>query len=441
MEPVVSSKANFAASTLEDQLRSIVSTERVRAAGPEDSIAGVRARVIVEPANEKELASVLRLANADGLAVVPRGSGTKLGWGNPPKRADIILSTARLDKIIEHSWADLTVTVEAGCTIQKLQTALAQRGQRLALDPLWPDRATVGGVLSANDSGAWRLRFGSLRDLIIGATSALADGTLASSGGKVVKNVAGYDLQKLATGALGTLGVITRAIFRLHPLPANARTTTIFPPDLAAAQRTLLSIQDSKLAHTALQLRVSSDAQPQIDVLLEGTQTGITAQHEQLTKLVAPERIDETSPSVWQAREQLWPDSKSATTTDAPDSSNPHFAIAKISTLPASISTTVEVIHHLGLEHHLKWSAVVQALGIGWTRLQGDPSGVSPALESFRADVERSGGSLVVLDRSNSLISIEAWGTPSDSLPLMRAVKMQFDPAGTLNPGRFLGGI
>src|SRR5207302_10151585 len=107
---------------------------------------------------ESEVSEILRPSNMTGLAVIPRGSGTKLGWGNPPTRADLILSTARLNEIIEHAWADLTVTVEAGCTIQQLQETLAQHGQRLALDPLWPEKATIGGVLSANDSGALRSR-------------------------------------------------------------------------------------------------------------------------------------------------------------------------------------------------------------------------------------------------------------------------------------------
>src|SRR5207302_4207274 len=138
--------------------------------------------------------------------VIPLCGCTKLSWGNPPSRASLLRSTARLNRVLEHAWADLTVTIGAGCTIQTLQQTLAQHGQCLALDPLWPEKATVGGILSTNDSGALRLRFGALRDLIIGVTIALPDGTLASSGGKVVKNVAGYDLPKLATGALGTLG-------------------------------------------------------------------------------------------------------------------------------------------------------------------------------------------------------------------------------------------
>src|SRR6266852_18850 len=201
---------------------------------------------LIEPATPQELAAELKRANDAGLALAPRGGGTKCDWGNPPARCDAIVSTACLNRVIEHAWADLTVTVEAGCTLANLQATLAEHGQRLAVDALWPERATIGGILSTNDTGALRLSFGGLRDLIIGATVALADGTLAVSGGKVVKNVAGYDLQKLVTGALGTLGVITQAVFRLHPLPRHSRTLTIAPPTLDEAQRILLAIQSSQ---------------------------------------------------------------------------------------------------------------------------------------------------------------------------------------------------
>jgi len=167
-----------------DELRGLVGAEHLRAAGPGDAVAGVAPRMVAEPGNEKELATVLRWANDAGLTVAPRGGGTKLGWGNPPARLDLVISTARLDGIVEHAWADLTVVVQAGATIAKVQQALGQHGQRIATDPLWPERATVGGILSTNDSGALRLRFGALRDLIIGVTLALPDGTLAHSGAK-----------------------------------------------------------------------------------------------------------------------------------------------------------------------------------------------------------------------------------------------------------------
>src|SRR5271154_1199791 len=314
---------------IEHGFRTILAPDSIRAATSTDSACGVQPKFVLEPANEQQLASVLRLANDANLAVIPRGGGTKLSWGNPPSRADVILSTACLDKIIEHAWADLTVSVEAGCTIQKLQTALAQHGQRLALDPLWPSQATIGGILSTNDSGSLRLRFGALRDLIIGVTLALPDGTLASSGGKVVKNVAGYDLPKLVTGALGTLAVITRAIFRLHPLPRNAKTLSISGCNLEEMQRLILAVQDSKLAHTSLQARISQGAEPAVDILFEGTEAGIAAQEAQLRELARPAAATDAPSAVWNASQELWESTSTGT-----------VAVAKITTLPASIART-----------------------------------------------------------------------------------------------------
>src|SRR5215467_11222063 len=258
-----------AATSTENLFRSVLNSDQIRAAAPADAVSGVQPLLILEPATESQLAAALRLANESKLVVIPRGGGTKLGWGNPPSRAGLVLSTARLNRVTQHAWADLTVTVEAGCTTQTLQETLARHGQRLALDPLWPEKATVGGILSTNDSGALRLRFGALRDLIIGVTIALPDGTLASSGGKVVKNVAGYDLPKLVTGALGTLGVITRAVFRLHPIPHHTRTLTTTASSLEAAQELILGVQHSQLAHTSLQVRIAQDSGALLDVLFE----------------------------------------------------------------------------------------------------------------------------------------------------------------------------
>jgi len=352
--------------------------------------------VAVEPADERETSEILRSANSAGQAVIPTGGGTKLDWGNPPRKADVLLSLRRQNRVIEHAWADLTVTVEAGCTIAELQRTLAEHGQRLAIDPLWPDRATVGGVLSTNDSGALRLGYGSLRDLIIGITLVLADGTIAKSGGKVVKNVAGYDLPKLATGGLGTLGVITRAVFRLHPLPRNTRTLTIAMDDADAMQRVVLSILGAQLAPAAVQVRNGH-----VDILLEGTLDGIAAQESVIATFGA---VREGSPAVWNAREELWGERP----------------IVKFTTLPSRIAAASALFPRF----------VIQAIGIGFAPFQGD-------LAALRAAIERDGGSLAILGPSK----LDAWGSPGDALPLMRAVKAQFDPKDTLNPGRFVGGI
>jgi len=416
-------------SSSEENLRAVVGPKNLRAASAADTVFGVAPQFVAKPEDEKRLTATLALANDAGIAVVPRGGGTKLDWGNPPKAAQLILSTARLNRIVEHAWADLTVTVEAGCTLQSLQETLAQHGQRLAIDGLWPERATVGGVLSTNDSGSLRLRFGALRDLIIGVTIALPDGTLASSGGKVVKNVAGYDLPKLVTGAYGTLGIITRAVFRLHPLPRAAKTFSFTSENFLALQQHILAIQDSQLAHTSLQVRCSADALSLADILFEATDAGLAAQESQLRKLLDPARVEQSSGNPWNARQDLW--SVPTKTT----------LLAKISLLPTDFAKILGSLQSLCESHKIIWRIVLQATGIGMLRLEGEATPLSAAVEQLRAELHSRGGSLVVLRRPPDLHSMDAWGNAGDGLSLMRAVKHQLDPKNTLNPGRFVGGI
>jgi len=418
--------------TLESDFRAIVGDQGVRPATSAEAIGNLQPKLLLEPATEQQLAATLRLANEANLAVIPRGGGTKQAWGNPPIRADVILSTKRLDKILEHVWSDMTVSVEAGCTVATLQQALAQHGQRLAIDLLWPSTATIGGILSTNDAGALRLRFGPLRDLVIGATIALPDGTLASSGGKVVKNVAGYDLQKLITGAYGTLGVITRAVFRLHPLPKETRTISCLARDTAEAQRLLLAIQDSKLAHSALQVRFIANSSPQLDVLFEATRAGLDAQTEKLKSLVTPVPTSESDPPVWKARQELF--------TAARDDSN-SCALAKLSFLPTEFAATMQHVARAATANQLSVNAVAQAFGIAIVLLRGPLANLRAALAAIRAEREHNAGSVVVLHRPEAMPQLDAWGTPGDSVPIMRAIKQQLDPKSTLNPGRFLGGI
>jgi glycolate oxidase FAD binding subunit len=416
--------------SIQEELQAIVGKEYLRPAEYADAVCGIAPRFVVEPENERQVAAVLATANAAGVGVVPRGGGTKLDWGNPPKRVNVILSTARLNRVIEHAWADLTVTVEAGCTLQALESTLAQRGQRLAFDGLWPERATVGGALSTNDSGALRLRFGALRDLIIGVTLALPEGTLAASGGKVVKNVAGYDLPKLATGALGTLGVITRAVFRLHPLCPTTSSLTFKPSSWDEMQKLLHAIQDSKLAHTSLQIRAASSSALQADVLFEATEAGLAAQTEHLQKLLGgtPVRASSTM-QVWQARQDLF------------SSLSENSVVAKFSVLPSDIAKSVEWIESASTRNKASWQAVIQATGLGWLRYDANANSLAETLTSLRAQFESAGGSSVLLQRPDSLWAVDAWGNPGDALPLMRAVKSRLDPQNTLSHGRFVGGI
>ena len=200
-----------------------------RAAGEEDAILGVQPSVVFEPESIEEAVEVMRETGRDGKSLAVVGGGTDLELGTPPSRLDVVVRTRRLARVIEHAPSDQIVIAQAGMTLSALQQTLAPHGQQLALDPPLPERATVGGIVAANAFGPRRARYGSVRDLIIGISLVRADGTLARGGGKVVKNVAGFDLPKLLVGSLGTLGMIVSATFRLHPLPED--TATLLMPE------------------------------------------------------------------------------------------------------------------------------------------------------------------------------------------------------------------
>jgi glycolate dehydrogenase FAD-binding subunit len=376
-----------------------------------------------------DVATLLRDASRDGLAVTPRGGGTKLDWGQPPRRADMVLSTARLDRMLEHAWGDMTATVEAGCTVARLQHALAEHGQRLACDPLWPERATIGGILATNDNGPLRARFGALRDLIIGVTLVLPDGTVAKSGGKVVKNVAGYDLPKLATGSFGTLAVIAQAVFRLHPLPHETRTLTFAAPRVEPLCELALAVQGSQLALVSLQVRAGRSAEPALDVGFEGTRAGLDSQQDELLRLAADVRRVDPPTSVWRIREELWRGTQPAVT-------------GSFSVLPTELFAFCAQVRDVSKSTALNWHVVAQGVGVGQFRLEAPSDELIAALLRLRTAAERRGGTLVVVVGPEDLKTrFDVWGSPGDALPLLRRVKQQLDPRGTLSPGRFVGGL
>src|SRR5215204_3333528 len=238
--------------SLED-LQRIVGEDHAREAAPEDAIDGVKPSFVAEPGSVEETSELLRFAADEGLAVCPRGGGTKSSLGNPPRELDLVLSTARMVDVIEYVPGDQVVRVQAGIRLQDLQERLAESDQMLAIDP--PEKgATIGGIVAANSSGPRRYRYGTIRDLIIGITVVLHDGTVAKAGSKVVKNVAGYDLSKLFTGSLGTLGIIATANFRLHPRPEASRTVAVEVAGPQQAQAAAQAIVHSQVEATAVEL-------------------------------------------------------------------------------------------------------------------------------------------------------------------------------------------
>jgi glycolate dehydrogenase FAD-binding subunit len=411
-----------------EALRAVVAEGGVRRGVPADAICGVVPELYVEPADEGELSRVLRYANQAELLVSPRGSGSKLQWGTPPPAVDLAISTARFNRILEYAPHDMTVIAGAGVSVAQLQSALAAHRQRLALDPLWPAQATVGGVIATNDSGALRLRYGGIRDLILGITVILADGTVATSGGKVVKNVAGYDLPKLMSGALGTLGIITRAVFRLHPVPESSSTLSFAFGECKPANDFILAIADSLAVPSGLQMRSAANGSTYVDVRIDGIEAGIAAQMQAVRKLAGEAAAAVAEGDPWQAREQLWLDSAKT-------------CILKLSVLPTQLASTAQFVRaSLG---EAGWRLLLYSTGLAWLRVEtAESERIVALVASLRAHLAPMRGSAVLLQAPLELRRrVDVWGEAGGALPLMTRIKQQFDPRGILNRARFVGGI
>jgi len=392
-------------------------------AGAADAVDGVLPKLCAAPRSAGEVAELLRHAEKERLAVIARGAGTKLGWGTPPERADLVLQTRRLDRVIEHAAADLVVRAESGVRLSDLQAQLAGASQRLSLDPPEPG-ATLGGIVAAAASGPRRHRFGAPRDLLLGITVALADGTVAKAGGKVVKNVAGYDLGKLFTGSLGTLGVIVELAFRLHPLP-QARAWIVAQLETPeAATLAVLDLLGSTLVPSAVELDWTPGEPVRLGILFEGRLPGVEAQAEAARTLLGQGVVNETAFDVAAAR------------------TAPALEL-QIAALPADLTVVLNNVRDAARER-------------GLTPRVSGRAGLGVLLASFgNADAEVHAGVVAALrrrlDKRASVVirrasvdvkrRADVFGDAGDALPLMRRVKQRFDPANTLAPGRFVGGI
>jgi glycolate oxidase FAD binding subunit len=351
---------------------------------------------------------VLQNADANGVGVEIVGAGTKRSWAGAV-RGDVVLETRGIAGVREHSWQDMTATVGAGTTWMEMQRVLAKHGQMVALDPLWAERATVGGVIAANDSGALRLRYGSLRDLVIGMTIVLADGTIARSGGKVVKNVAGYDLHKLMIGAFGTLAVVTDVTFRLHSIPRNTRTWSFESTDAGACGQMLMKVLDSQLSVQAMQLRANA-AGFALDVAIASIDEVMREQWSLLDSLAGC--AGAIPGDVFAARERLFAG---------------EGVVAKVTMLATAIARISTEVARLGGE------ALTQASGIMLARL-ADARSVHRLRELVAAE---GVGAVTVLRGEDGYGLLPTGG---DAGRVMREIKRQFDGKGQLNPGVVIGG-
>jgi len=412
---------------------------RVHTAETTDDVMSVHPQIVVEPEREDEVATLLTYANKESLKVLVRGGGTQLHTGFPPTGGDILISTARLNKLVEHEPQDLTVTVQAGMSLINLQNALAGAQQWLALDPMLAPEATIGGIIATNSSGPRRLRYGGVRDQIIGVRVVLADGTIAKGGGKVVKNVAGYDLPKLFTGSLGTLGVIVEATFRLYPLPITSRTVTFTSSDVTSLCKLAVQVIGSTLVPTIVDIfGTTSQGEYTMAVRFETGQEAAEAQCTTLLDMTKRASISQDVRTLQRENEeQFWSDMN----RQAADSSNSSIMI-KASVLPTDIahwlSQLQRVTQHLELTTNWRVHA---GHGLVFAQLAGDEFSLMKAVDELRQAAMTKRGSLVVLDApSSSLQQLDVWG-PSSAIEVMRRIKARFDPNGILNPGRFIGRI
>jgi glycolate oxidase FAD binding subunit len=368
-------------------------------------------RVAVRPSSVDELADAMRAAAADRATVGIRGAGTKATWGGVGSDPDVVVDTTAMNAVVEHAAGDLVVTVQAGTPLAGLQHHLAGARQWLALDPPEP-AATVGGVVATTAGGPHRLRFGTPRDLLIGITVVLADGTVARSGGKVVKNVAGYDLGKLFTGSFGTLGVIAECTFRLHPVSPVVRVVSFATSAPASPVRDLLR---SHLVPSAIEW--DGDA---LHVVIESTEAGAAAQAEQAAAILGGGDVGERLPDGF--GERPWREGDVGIKV-----THRLSAFGPVVNLLAAIPDAA-VSAHAG-------SGVAYA---GW---RGQPVETSVVVDRLRDAVSAYDGTVIVVDAPREVKEVvDVWG-PVRGLDVMRRIKEQFDPDARMSPGRFVGGI
>jgi glycolate oxidase FAD binding subunit len=407
-------------------------TAQVFHEGPDDS-----PMLHLVPGSLIELGDILRWAGTEGLSLLPRGGGTKIGWGPAPAVVDGWLSTTRLPAAIDHCAGDLTATLPAGLALDAANRILGEHGQCLPLDP--PDRgaATVGGIIATNDSGPRRLRFGAPRDLIIGMEMVLADGRVAKAGGRVVKNVSGYDLARLMCGSLGTLVVVATATFKLAPLPHASRTVVADLSDSAGLAALARAIARAPFQPSAVEI----DGPPwRVLVRIESTERATETQADEAAALC---RAGGATTEVVAGAEEavLW--DRHGTRPPAGG------VLIRISVLPSAVPAVLDAVARcapgLGRSYRLAgrftlgvlYMSIDPAPDAGRSDSGRSDPGLSRLVDDLRLAARTHGGAAVVLRGDASLRPAQDWwGEGPTGRSVMRALKARLDPRTTLSRGR-----
>jgi glycolate oxidase FAD binding subunit len=431
------------ARTLGTALGEIVGDDRVsgesgaRAAAAVD---GQEPQWVVRPRALQDVARVVALAHDEKLTIVPRGQGSAMSLGAPPARVDVVLDLTGLDAILEHNPDDMTATVQAGVTAGALAARLAAHRQMLPVDPPgWSDR-TLGGIAATGASGPLRLRYGTMRDLLLGARFVQADGVSTWGGARVVKSVTGYDVPKLLVGSLGTLAVLAELTLRLHPLPEAEATCLVSMRSLDDAERLAATVVDSSLQPSRLELldtaALAASGLPAagagLVISFGSVEPAVRAQQAAISAAAGRSggRVDTMGPAFWRTYDRML-----ARTGDTR---------LRVATLAARTAATLaEARAALAGADGVVMTACAP-LGVLRIAVGGaEPGLLAGAVERLRAFVAADGGSVVIERGAVALRTrVDPWGPVApEALELMRALKLELDPQRTLNPGRFVGGI
>jgi glycolate oxidase FAD binding subunit len=404
------------------------------------TIDGHQPSLVCAPDAAEQIGAALRLCAEAGATVAPYGGGTAIFIGNAALPVDVALDLNRLNQVAEHDHANLTATVEAGITLSRLQELLAQQKQFAPFDPPHSERATVGGIVATNLNGPRRSYYGSVRDLIIGMKVVLASGEPIKAGGKVVKNVAGYDMCKLFVGSLGTLGIITQVTLRASPIPetvatliaSGSRATVI---DLAhtIGHSPLLPVAVVILNPSACGELNIGGADWKLAVCSEGFADTV-ARHMGDAKAMA-ERLGLAAESFKDSlHSQFW-----AAIENFPLSSD--RLVFRLTVPRASTADTIITIESWEVDGFRPMIVADAMAGTLWIAAPASVAAANQFPKLIAYAHERRGHAIMLAAPRDFKQSLDVWGSPPPALGLMRKIKEQFDPHGLLNPGRYIGGI
>jgi glycolate dehydrogenase FAD-binding subunit len=414
------------------------------------SVDGLVPKAVLFPETERQISEIMKVASRESVSIMPMGSGTKRSLGNIPPQLDVLLSTQKLNLLLEHEARDLVATTQCGVTLENFQNKLKDDNQFLPVNPMHAAcGATLGGIIASNSSGPLRLRYGTLRELLIGIRVVRADGTVFKGGSKVVKNVAGYDLPKLYVGSLGTLGIITEATLRLYSIPERSETYLVSFTTLEKCSEATVELLKSDLVMNSLELlnpALAREVAERTGIELKRRKYALAIRVMNVDKAVS-EQMSLVKKVCNKGRgqgvtvdgaeeEKLWEEIVNYPWNTTQENMVKLKAGVLITDVPRVFS---ELEEHANQKDVTVYASSKAGNGIVDITLKGELSSLSSLVKNLRIYTASLGVSLVIEAAPPDLKSgVDVWGGMGSGLALMKRIKSNFDPAGILNPGRYI---